>query len=189
MSAIMRVSVLTWDSLHQLATITPNDIIEITAAVGKTIEDLAEFLEKRFPDITAQMAERYLSIVIHEMLPTSSLPTKEEVLEFIQDLRSRGAGSQFIRDQTVEHFYGVVNRESPEYAKRMMMALIEFALAEDWISVLNEAGFAQCNFEDQDFDQTMQQSTADAGLNTLLSSERKKAEVLIQIITERRLVA
>lgn len=188
MNAIMQVSVLSWENLHQLAVITPNDIVEITAAVGKKIEELAEFLEKRFPGITAQIAERYLPIIF-EMLPAGSVPTKEEVLEFAQDLRSRGAGSQFIRDQVANRFYGVVNRESPEYAKRMMMALIEFALAEDWVTVLNEAGFAQCNFEDSTFDQTIQQSSADDSLDTLLSSERKKAEVLIQIIAERRIVA
>lgn len=187
MRGIMRVSTLSWENVDQLAVITPNDIFEITAMVGKEIEDLAQFLEKKYPGIVLQLCEQYLALVLG-MLPAGSVPTLEEVKALAESLRAAGAGDQHIRNEVTQRFYGVVNMDSPEYAKRAMIAMIEFALGEQ-VEVLNSAGFTQCNFEDSNFNKNMAGSDRDACMETLLNADRKKAEVLIQIITERRLAA
>jgi hypothetical protein len=118
------------------------------------------------------------------MLPAGSIPTKEEITGFIRPLLSTKDAHR-IRDKAVKRFYRVVNSSSPDYAKRAMMALIEFALG-DKVGALHSAGFAQCNIEDPNFDKQMKTGDVERALPTILNSEQKKAEVLIQIITERR---
>ena len=184
MSMVARVSSLSWDNLYQLVTITPGDVLEITAMVGKEVEELALFLEERFPGIVAELEKRYLKLVL-DMMPVGSVPTKEEVDALAEPLLSAGEDLQVVRDAVVDRFYSVVNVGSPNYAKRAMIALIDSVLG-DKVGALHSAGFAQCNFEDPNFDEQMTNGDKQGPIPTLLNSERKKAEVLIQIIAERR---
>ncbi|HEY4489947.1 MAG TPA: hypothetical protein VJC12_01675 [Candidatus Paceibacterota bacterium] len=176
-------ALLTWSNVHEFPEITPEDIIDITARQGKEVEELLTFLEGRFPGITSELVERYLSFVLG-MLPKGCVPEREGVSKIVQPFLTLGTDHQTIRDRVCDHFFGVVNKRSPYYAKHAMVAIIEFTLG-DKVESLHFAGFAQCSFEDPDFDEDMQSLRSDLTLPTLLKSEGKKAEFLIEIMKER----
>jgi hypothetical protein len=181
----MRCYVLRLENLHELAVITPGDIIEIASAVGKETWELAQFLEGRFPGITRELASRYLDRLLLTM-PTGILPSQEEVNSFVNNWILLDSPIQEIRDLCVEHWKDQVNVQSPEWAKRSMMAMIDFALGE-FAESLHSAGFAQNTVANPNFEEALQGSSGESIFEDLLAVERAKAEVLAEIIRERRL--
>jgi len=180
---VARRSILSWDNLHQLAVITPGDIIEITAAVGEEVEELAQYLEERFPGIVLEFATRYLDMVLASM-PSGVLPTREEVAWWVGECVAANRSHEETRELATAFFQNKVNRTSPAWAKHCMMAMIKFSLG-DAIFALHEAGFAQNELDDPSFETTMEDW--ERAIEPLLVVERKKARMLAKIISERRL--
>jgi len=183
---IMRCSVLTWDTLYQLAIISTDDIIEVTAMVGKETEELAEFLEDRYPGITQTFVQKYLDATL-DALPKDVLPSKDEVEKFIKSLDEK-ADADEIRARAVAHFENKVNRNSPQWAIRAMIAMIEFSLG-NIIEASREAGFAENEVADSNFREALYGKDREKAKQALLVVERKKADILAAIIRERRLAA
>ncbi len=181
---VVPVSALSWENIHLLLNITPGDILEITSSKGKEVEELAAFLDERFPGILSELANTYLTTVL-DTLPKGSVGTYEEVIAYMAKLIETETRDDVIREKTAKQFENVVNRASTEYSRRAMIAIIEFCLGNDILS-LREAGFAQCNFEDPDFDAKMQSNDPELVVTTLFNTERKKAEIFIQLLMKRR---
>jgi hypothetical protein len=181
---IANLTSLNWSNLHSLAIVQANDILEITTFKGKTIEELVQFLEIRFPGITLELASAYLG-KIELLLQPNSMPPREEVLQCVNRyLEQTPTDIQKVRDATVDAFFGKVDNKSPEAVKRLMAATIELALGEN-VSSLNDAGFAECEHSLIDFGGELAKRTEKAD-ECMIQSERSKAAVLAEIIMQRR---
>jgi hypothetical protein len=183
---MLGVSTLTWATLHQLIVITAEDILEITAYVGKETEELAQFLEEQFPGILQQLATQYLDVVLLSM-PQGVVPSRDEVLALVMELQEVSTPQQEIRDKAVKHFIDRVSMSSPNWAKQCMIAMIEYPLA-NYVECLNQTAFAECELATPDFEERMASGSHES-LQFLLEAERHKAGVLAKIITKRRVVA
>ncbi len=181
---LIKVSALSWNSLHQLTTVTPDDILEVTAHSGKVIEDLVNFLEKRYPGILEETATKYLDLVLDSM-PKNILPAKEEVAKLLSSSTGSLLSEQGFRSKAVDHFYNQINSSSPKWAVQSMIAMIEFCIG-NWANSLSSAGFAQNSLADPNFEKHLYSTDIDEAIEILLASERKKAEILASIISKRR---
>src|SRR4051812_13747102 len=107
---MLRTSISQWKKLQELTTISPEEIIEITAYQGKDVEELAEFLENHFNGVLLEFAVTYLDEVLSSM-PQNILPSRQEMANFIRKLQENSLDQQDIRDRVVAHFQDRINQE------------------------------------------------------------------------------
>ncbi len=185
MTGILRVSALTWDTLPQFVALTPDDIMEITAHRGMEVEELAAYLERRFPGLLIQLATRYLDEVLSAM-PAGKLPSRNEVVACVTACEESNASPREVTRLTALNFEHLVSPESPGWAIQSMIAMMEYG-AGNWIKSLRAAGFARNELDDPNFPETMRAEDQTKARALLLQVERAKAVVLIAVLNERRM--
>lgn len=170
-----------WERLPQSLDITPDRVVKITALRGQPIENMVTYLNVKFPGILSDLADRYTDQVLQHI--PRSVVSRTEVLGYVDFVREV-FDQQTVRDLAVDFFLAKVNSHSPEWAKRAMMGLVEFGLG-NYCESLHQTGFARCEFIEPRFPQMMRGTGYDS-LELLLMTERDKANILTQMLTEHR---
>jgi hypothetical protein len=169
-----------WERLPQSLNISPQYILQITAYRGRGVNDMVAHLDLKFPGILRELSNRYLDQVL-QPIPRSII-SKGEVLSYVGGLKN--PDQQNIRDLTVDHFKSKVNFNSPNWAKRAMIGLIESGLG-NYNRSLVEAGFSRCEFIEPRFPEIMEEGGRDC-LQLLLMAEKSQASILTRMFTEHR---
>jgi len=174
-----------WEVLPSIANLSAKHLLDVTVEWGSDQEDLAQHLDGRFPGILSRLARMYVEEAARPLLE-EALPCTSEVLAILSDpCKAFGTKDpQKVRDLTVDRFHGQVNQDSPQHVIRAMISHIELGLG-DFARASREASFAVCEKELTEFG-THLDSGDEAAIQALLKTERRKAQILADLIHELR---
>ena len=159
--------------------ISAKQIIDNTRACHLDVRDFAEICDHIMPGILEALALRCLSAAFN-LMPTDILPPMAEVVEAAGAYKRERRDEQAARDALVLRYIARVNENAPGWAKRSMIAMIEFGLGNYKNSLINSF-FARCELDMPDFENQLR-SRSPAAIEMMLDLDSEQASVLASLI-------
>lgn len=181
------IELIRWVDVPERADVTAEDVVRESAMSTESyfgsmgVEVVAAYLDAcghdrllfRLAEICAQHAREYLS---------KALIMSEENVAILDDPAKHfgSTNEDILRDKLVDHFLQFVTNESPDHIKRAMVANIEWGIGNP-VTAINEAGFAYCEAEVEQFGPKLMTGHHDAE-KALKNWELWKAERLLELL-------
>lgn len=177
-----------WCDLPTKPDLCVDDIIReavynTEAIYGATgVEVLARYLEMfGYDGVFKGLVERYL-LEIRPLLE-EAVPFEGEAAEALTNPKAffNTEDEDEVRRLITDHFSDKIDKQSPEHVKRAMTAHIEFGLG-NYVGAIKDAEFAHHEKHVPNFGRELHRPGAGAAQAELLAVERRKAQILIELL-------
>ena len=173
-----------WRELPLHLNLSADHVLAVTIHLGFGVEELAEFLDDRYPGILKHWASQYVDEA--KRFVEQAFAFEDEVLTMFIDPYAYFdvTDDDEVRKAITAKFMDAINEKSDQSAIRAMIALIEFSLGH-YVIASDNAEFAVCEDMVDGFGDKLY---SDEARQALITTQQRKAEIFVDLLKDDYLI-